>query len=408
MDSASVGVVPLARILHRHGAMRTSSRARVLVVANAGSEARLLLRALADAGYSNLVHRSSVETAITEIESTPPRLVITDLCLSEKMTGVDLTEHVRRLDSSGYIYVIVLTSAGCDPGVESCLDAGVDDFVERPFRGEEIVARLHAGERILDLESTLREKTRELETALRRIEITGTPRALARAAHGGSTIPAPGATPLDALLGTDTWRDVDQLLIKAMADFFQLPFAPGRRREKLREPFVAEISLSETSKQLELCLSVVFDADAMKKLGAHLLGDEDMDGAQALVLEVANILMGTLKTAFTSHGFTFTGGIPTSETFAEARSTFDRSMVRSRMAIGAGDSELELWLRLKEKNNTTMRGRLLREGLVVGEDVRDAQGALLVKNGSRLTQTAAERIAKLIPDVDVIVTDPSG
>ena len=152
---------------------------------------------------------------------------------------------------------------------------------------------------------------------------------------------------------------------------------------------------------------MVIDTDVMKRLGAHILGDEDLENAQALVLEVANILMGTLKTAFTSHGFTFTGGIPTNEAFSQARSTFDRAMVRSRMAIGASDSELELWLRVKEKSNMTIRGRLLREGLVVGEDIRDARGMLLIRSGSRLTQTAAERIAKLIPDVEVTVSDPN-
>ena len=302
--------------------------------------------------------------------------------------------------------MVMLTSAGCEGALEPCLDAGVDDVVEKPFRGAEIVARMHAGERIVDLETTLRAKSRELETALRRIDIAATQRALARAADAVSTVNASGATPLDALLGTQTWRDVDQLLTAAMTEFFQLPFGPLRTRDKPTDPFVAEISLSEPSKQLELGLSVVIDTNAMKRLGAHLLGDEDLESAQALILEVANILMGTMKTAFTSHGFTFTGGIPTTETFAQARSTFDRSMVRSRMAIGSAESELEMWIRVKEKSNTTMRGRLLREGLVVGEDLRDAQGMLLIRSGSRLTHTAAERIAKLIPDAEVTVTDP--
>jgi DNA-binding response OmpR family regulator len=398
--------VPLARILHRLPAMRTSSRARVLVVEDVETEARLLMRALADAGYSNLVHRPSVESAITEIESNPPRLVITDLHL-DGTSGVELTKYIRRLDPSSYIYVLMLTAAAGEAVLESCFDAGVDDFVEKPFRGAEIVARMHAGERILELETTLRAKSRELETALRRIDIAATQRALARAADAVATTPAAGATPLDALLGTSTWRDVDQLLTTAMTDFFQLPFAPIRTGAKPREPFVAEISLSEPSKQLELALSIVIETHDMKRLGVHLLGDEDVEGAQALVLEVANILMGTLKTAFTSHGFTFTGGIPTSETFEQSRATFDRSMVRSRMALGASDSALELWLRIKEKSNTTIRGRLLREGLVVTEDIRDAQGTLLAKGGSRLTHTTAERIAKLLPDVEVTVSDPS-
>jgi CheY-like chemotaxis protein len=376
------------------------------VVEDVDVEAKLLLRALADAGYSNLVHRPDVASAIVEIEANPPRLVITDLNL-DGGSGSELTRYIRRLDSSAYIYVIMLTASGDDEVLRACFEAGVDDFIEKPFRSEAIVARMHAGERILELETTLRTKSRELETALRRIDIAATQRALAKAAEAVSSTPAAGATPLDALLGTETWRDAEHLLTRAMAEFFQLPFAAVRTREKHHDPFVAEISLSEPTQQLELGLTVVVETEAMKRLGATLLGDEDLEGAQALILEVANILMGTLKTAFTAHAFTFTGGIPVTEQFAQSRATFDRSIVRSRMAIGAADDEVELWLRVKEKSNITMRGRQLREGLVVGEDVRDPQGALLVKSGSRLTQTAAERIARLMPDLEVVVSDPS-
>lgn len=387
--------------------MRKTSRARVLVVEDVEMEAKLLMRALADAGYSNLAHRPDVPSAIAEIEANPPRLVITDLKLGGS-TGIELTKHIRTVDKTGYIYVVMLTSSGADTVLNSCFEAGVDDFVEKPFRPDAIISRMHAGERILELETSLRAKSRELETALRRIDIAATQRALAKAAEAVAATPAEGATPLDALLGTETWRDVESLLTKAMTDFFQLPFGSTRTQEKKGEPYVAEVSLSEPAQQLELGLSVVIDTTSMTRLGNHLLGDEDLEGAQALVLEVANILMGTLKTAFTGHGFTFTGGIPTSEPFGQSRATFDRAQVRSRMAIAAADSDLELWLRVKEKSNTTILGRALKEGLVVGEDIRDPRGMLLIKGGSRLTQTAAERLAKLVPDLEITVSDPNG
>ena len=289
-------------------------------------EAKLLIRALADAGFSNIVHKADIESAIKEINANPPRMVVTDLRFMES-TGLELTKHIRTLDKSQYVYVVMLTSSGNDTTLSQCFEAGVDDFVEKPFRPDAIVSRLRAGERILELETNLRAKSRELETALRRIDIAAAQRALAKAAEVAAAAPAAGETPLDALLGTETWRDLESHLSKAMTDFFQLPFASSKTREDRAEPFVAEVALSDPSKQLELGLSVVIDTDSMKKLGAALLGDEDLEGAQALVLEVANILMGTLKTAFTAHGFTFTGGIPTTETFGVSRSAFDKSNV---------------------------------------------------------------------------------
>jgi CheY-like chemotaxis protein len=379
----------------------------VLIVEDVDMEAKLLMRALADAGYSNLVHRTDVASAKAEIEANHPQLVITDLKLGD-LSGIDLTKHVRSLDGGGYVYVIMLTSSGTDAVLETCFDAGVDDFIAKPLRPDTIVARMRAGERILALETSLRMKGRELETALRRIDIVAAQRALAKAADAIEAKPAPGATALDALLGTDSWRDVEAMMAGAMTDFFQAPFVSARTHEHEGTPFVAEISLLEPTKQLELGLSIVIDEPSMKRLHLQLLGDEDLESAKALVLEMSNSLMGVLKAAFMPHGFTFTGGIPSTETFAHSRAAFDKSIVRCRMAIANGPSDAEIWLRVKEKSNTTVRGRALKEGLVIGEDIRDGSGMLLIRAGSRLSQTMADRLAKLAPDLEVTVSDPNG
>jgi DNA-binding response OmpR family regulator len=386
--------------------MSAMSSARVLVVHALEAEAHLLMRALEAAGYANLVHRRDVESAMAEIVASPPRLVVTDHEVGAA-SGIELARQIRALDASLHIYVVMLMSSASDDLVRTCFQAGVDDFIERPFRNETVIARVHAGERILELESTLRTRSRELETALRRIDIATTQRTSSRAAGPLHPSPASGATPLDALLGTETWRDAESLLTTAMAEFFQLPFAAVAPQDDPADAFVAEISLSEPTQQLELGLSVVIATDAMKQLGAHLLGDEDLEGAQALVLEVANILMGTLKTAFTAHALTFTGGIPTTETYVATRTLFDQATLRRRMAIGADGSALELWLRLKEKRNTTVRGRHLHEGLVVCNDIHDARGVLVARAGSRLTHTTIERLARLLPDAEIAVSDPS-
>jgi CheY-like chemotaxis protein len=386
--------------------MAAMSSARVLVVQDAEADAYLLMHALERGGYANLVHRRDVKSAMAEIAANPPSLVITDLDVGQG-PGIELVRHIRTLESSASVYVVMLTTSRSDEVIGACFKAGVDDFIEKPFRSETVLARMHAGERILELEATLRTKSRELDTALRRIDVATAQRAHSRAAGPMPSSPAAGATPLDALLGTETWRNAEALLTAAMTDFFQLPFGRTVTEDDPSDPFVAAISLSEPAKQLELDLSVVIATEAMKQLGTHLLGDDDLEGAQALVLEVANILMGTLKTAFTAHELTFTGGVPTTEGHTETRARFDQSAVRMRIAMGAADSTLELWLRVKAKRNTAMLGRHLREGLVICEDVCDAHGVVMVKAGSRLTHTAIERITRLLPDIEVTVSDPS-
>jgi sigma-B regulation protein RsbU (phosphoserine phosphatase) len=47
------------------------------------------------------------------------------------------------------------------------LDAGADDFLSKPYRAEELAARLRSGQRLLDLRRSLVERTGLLEQALR-------------------------------------------------------------------------------------------------------------------------------------------------------------------------------------------------------------------------------------------------
>lgn len=387
--------------------MRTNSLARVMVVEDVELEAKLLMRTLADAGYSNIGHARDLDEALAELEKSKPRIVVTDLELGNGR-GLELVKRIRSQTNDEYVFIVMLTSHTNDTHVRSSFEAGVDDFVNKPYRPEELLGRLRAGERILALETMLRARSRELETALRRIDVAAAQRALAKAAEVRFAGPASGATALDALLGTEAWGSIEKLLSKSMSDFFQLPFDTVPVTAGHVDAFVAEVSLSDPAKQLEMGLSVVTEGASMAAFAMHLLGaDDDLEGSQALVLEVANILMGALKTAFTNHGFSFTGGIPSALPFDVCRTAFDSCKTRTRLAVGSGESKAELWIRLKEKTNTKVRGSALREGLVIGEDLRDARGMLLIKGGSRLTQTAAERLSKLVPDMEVTVTDPA-
>lgn len=388
--------------------MRTNSRMRLLVVEDVELEAKLLMRALADAGYANIGHARDMADAMAQIEKERPRIVITDLELGSTR-GFELAKKLREKESDDYVFILMLSSHTNDVNVRGAYEAGVDDFISKPFRPDELLGRLRAADRIIQLETLLRARSRELEIALRRIDVSAAQRALAKAAEVRAGAPATGATPMDAVLGSDAWSSIEGLLAKSMSDFFQLPFETVPVASSVHDKsFVAEISLNEPTKQLEIGLSVVTEPTSMNALALHLLGtDEDLEGSQALVLEIANILMGALKTAFVGHGFNFVGGIPSQQPYEACRSAFDACSVRARLAVGSGDSRAELWVRLKEKTTKKIRGRALREGLVIGEDLRDERGMLLIRGGSRLSQTAAERLAKLVPDMEIPVTDPA-
>ena len=93
-----------------------------------------------------------------------------DLILCDwMMPGMDGPEFCRRFradnpDSSAY--VLLLTSKTDANAVEEGLEAGADDFLNKPVRPPELRARMNAGARIVATQRALRENNRLLENTL--------------------------------------------------------------------------------------------------------------------------------------------------------------------------------------------------------------------------------------------------
>jgi putative two-component system response regulator len=95
-------------------------------------------------------------------------MVITDWM----MPGMDGLELVRRLREEGrtkpFVYIIFLTSRSDKQGIVQALsEAGVDDYVVKPFDPDELRARVGVGERTVRLERALREYSQGLESVVR-------------------------------------------------------------------------------------------------------------------------------------------------------------------------------------------------------------------------------------------------
>jgi putative two-component system response regulator len=96
-------------------------------------------------------------------------IIVTDWMMP-KMDGLELVKHIRSQGGSRpYVYIILLTSRGeREDIVRGLAEAGVDDYIVKPFDPEELKARLSVGERTVRLERTLREYGQGLEKIVRR------------------------------------------------------------------------------------------------------------------------------------------------------------------------------------------------------------------------------------------------
>jgi sigma-B regulation protein RsbU (phosphoserine phosphatase) len=87
-----------------------------------------------------------------------------------EISGPELCKQIRQELSGQYVYFIFLTSKSEKTEVAEGLVFGADDFLTKPVNTQELRARISAGERILQMERALIEKTQELGSALAEIQ----------------------------------------------------------------------------------------------------------------------------------------------------------------------------------------------------------------------------------------------
>lgn len=131
---------------------------RILVVDDDPSLRRVLEGLLAHGGYQ-VFTATNGEEAIRLLNDVGPQIVITDWEMPV-LDGLELCREIRRSETVGFVYVIILTSHS--ERVVEAFDAGVDDFLAKPPRRAELLARLKAAVRIVDLEARLARQNREI------------------------------------------------------------------------------------------------------------------------------------------------------------------------------------------------------------------------------------------------------
>jgi two-component system, OmpR family, response regulator RegX3 len=128
----------------------TEPRNTVLVVEDEESFVEALVVGLKREGFRVEVARDGVE-ALEVFETTRPDLVLLDVMLP-RMSGVDVCREIRSRGSRVPIIMVTAKAAEIDTVVG--LEVGADDYVTKPYRLRELVARMRAVMRRTPTEAT--------------------------------------------------------------------------------------------------------------------------------------------------------------------------------------------------------------------------------------------------------------
>src|SRR5215218_1335193 len=116
-----------------------SMRQRILVVDDDPSLAEMLTIVLRGEGFDTAVIGDGTQ-ALTAVRELRPDLVLLDLMLPG-MNGIDVC-RVLRADSG--VPIVMLTAKTDTVDVVHGLESGADDYVVKPFKPKELVARIRA------------------------------------------------------------------------------------------------------------------------------------------------------------------------------------------------------------------------------------------------------------------------
>jgi DNA-binding response OmpR family regulator len=113
---------------------------KILIVEDDPHIASLISQTFQEAGYETFVALDG-KMGLTMFDTLAPHLLITDLVMPH-IGGRELCQQVRSRKTR--IPILMLTALGGTEDVVQGLDAGADDYMVKPFRVPELLARVRA------------------------------------------------------------------------------------------------------------------------------------------------------------------------------------------------------------------------------------------------------------------------
>lgn len=141
-----------------------------ILIAEDDFTSRIMLTALLKKwGFDPVITEDGKEAWDAMQQPDAPKLVILDWNMPAP-DGIEICRRIRQIQISEPPYIIILTAKGEKSDIVTGLRAGANDYVAKPYDNEELLARLEVGRRMVELQSTLADRMRDLQAALENIK----------------------------------------------------------------------------------------------------------------------------------------------------------------------------------------------------------------------------------------------
>lgn len=114
----------------------------IYIVEDDADIAEILRHSLAQEGFEVAIYADGDE-ALHAIQERAPDLVLLDLMLPGR-SGLEIARVLRRQEETAALPIIMITARTEEADVLHGLEQGADDYITKPFRPREVVARVRA------------------------------------------------------------------------------------------------------------------------------------------------------------------------------------------------------------------------------------------------------------------------
>jgi two-component system, cell cycle response regulator len=132
----------------------TAQKRSILIAEDDPVSRRVLESFLTKWGFEVIIATNGNDALAILEKHLSPRLALLDWMMPG-MEGVQVCKRLRENVTRPYTYVLLLTARDGKEDLLKGLQMGADDYLTKPFDSQELRARLHVGERILELQDAL-------------------------------------------------------------------------------------------------------------------------------------------------------------------------------------------------------------------------------------------------------------